>query len=73
MLTIWKIISYNIKEHRVCPMLSLTVFKIFRPNHARAHTHTHTHTQTHRQYDFIFCPTQCIALDRQKRAETASA
>jgi len=29
-------------------------------------THTHQHTQKHSASDFIFCPMQCIALDRQK-------
>ena len=31
-----------------------------------AHTETLTHRQTHAASDFIFCPMQCIAMDRQK-------
>ena len=33
----------------------------------RPHTDTHTHTHKHAASDFIFCPMQCIALDRQLR------
>jgi len=51
-----------------CPIvtepLSLTVFEIFGPQYPCAHTHQHT--QKHAASDFIFCPMQCIALDRQK-------
>jgi len=28
-------------------------------------THRHTQTQKHATSDFIFCPMQCISLDRQ--------
>jgi len=50
-----------------CPIvtkpLSLTVFEILGPQIPCAHTHTKT--PTHAASDFIFCPMQCIALDRQ--------
>ena len=47
----------------VTESLSLTVFEIFGPK-SRATTNS-THTQKHAASDFIFCPMQCIALDRQ--------
>jgi len=52
-----------------CPIvtkpLSLTGFEIFGPNtRVRALTHAHTDTHKHAASDFIFCPMQCIALDR---------
>ena len=56
-----------------CPIvtkpLSLTVFEILGPQIPCAHTHPHTHqhTQRHAASDFIFCPMQCIALDRQQQ------
>ena len=36
------------------------------PVRTHRQTHTHTHIQTHAASDFMFCPMQCIALDRQK-------
>ena len=52
-----------------CPIvtepLSLTVFEIFGPQYPREHTHKHQDTQKHAASDFIFCPMQCIALNRQ--------
>ena len=52
----------------VCPRLStdtealsVNVFEIFDPQTPCAHIDT----QTHAANDFIFCPMQCIALDRQ--------
>jgi len=41
---------------------------IWPPNPVRTHRQTdrQKHTQTHAATDFIFCPMQCIALDRQK-------
>ena len=48
-----------------CPIvtkpLSLTVFEILGPQIPCAHTRT----QTHAASDFVFCPMQCIASDRQ--------
>jgi len=44
----------------VAKPLSLTVFEIF-----AVQNRAHTDTQTHAASDFIFCPMQCIALDRQ--------
>jgi len=35
--------------------------------------HTHKHTHTHAAGDFIFCPMQCIAFDRQKIKTTRFA
>ena len=40
-------------------------FRDIRPQNLCAHTNTHTDTQKHAASDFIFCPMQCIALDRQ--------
>jgi len=37
-------------------------FRDIRPQNPCAHTKIHT--QTHASSDFIFCPMQCIALDR---------
>jgi len=45
-----------------CPIpLSLTVFEIFGPKSCAC-----THTQKQAASDFVFCPMQCIALDRQQ-------
>jgi len=38
---------------------------VFGPQYLCAHTDRQKHTQTHAASDFIFCPMQCIALDRQ--------
>jgi len=53
-----------------CPIvtkpLSPALFEILGPKVPCAHTHTHTLTHRHTpQSDFIFCPMQGIALDRQ--------
>jgi len=34
--------------------------------HSASKTRAHARTQTHAASDFIFCPMQCIALDRRK-------
>jgi len=59
--------------------LSPAVFKIINPKHIGITTltflghltssNTHTHTQTRAASDFMVCPMQCIALDRQQHAD----
>ena len=49
-----------------CPIVTEPLFsRYLAPQIPCVHTDKQKHTQTHAASDFIFCPMQCIALDRQ--------